>query len=164
MCDPISLSVASLVAASASSGISAYGARQAGQAQAAAANYNAKVAVDQGQAQANAAGVNAQQTYRQGDQEAGMARATLGANGVDVNSGTALQTQKDIGQRTGQNVANEQYNTQLAQWGALNQSTLDTQQAKYDIQAGDTSAVGSLLGGASQVAGKWSGFQQQGIL
>ena len=160
---PAIMAVASTVTAAAGAGVAAYGAHQQGEAQAAAANANAKLAIQQGQSTMDASRINEQQTYREGDQLLGQARASMGANGVELNSGSALAVQQDIGARTGQNVADQDYNARLQQWGGTAQAGLLTAQASNDVTAGDTSAAGTLLSGASQVAGKWAGYQQAGV-
>jgi hypothetical protein len=152
-----------MAASLAGGGLGAFGSIMQGNAAAGAARYNAQMSSDQAVAAGAALDVNAQQTYRQGDLLQGRARATEAANGVDVNSGTARQVQTDIGERTGQDVARQEYNTQLAQWGALNQQQLDMTSAKYDTEAGELSAGGSAFNTASQVSSKWSSYQTQGI-
>jgi hypothetical protein len=156
---PAIMAITSAVASAAAAGVTAYGMHEQGQAQAAAANANAKLAVQQGQATQDSARINEQQTYKQGDQLEGRARAAMGANGVDPNSGSALGVQQDIGSMTGRNVADEDYNARLQQWGGTANAGLLTAQASNDKTAADLSAGGTLLSGASQVAGKWAGWQ-----
>lgn len=156
---PAILAVTSAVTAAAGAGVAAYGAHQQGEAQAAAANANAKLAIQQGQSTMDASRINEQQTYREGDQLLGQARASMGANGVELNSGSALAVQQDIGARTGQNVADQDYNARQQQWGGTAQAGLLTAQASNDVTAGNMSAAGTLLSGASQVAGKWAAWQ-----
>jgi hypothetical protein len=165
MCVPAQAASAgsSLAGQLVSSAFSAYGQIQQGQAQAAAARFNANQADQQAASTMTAARINEQQTYREGDQLEGKARAAMGANGVELNSGSALAVQQGIGQRTGQNVAAQDYNARLAQWGGLQQANMLNAQASNDTQAATIGAVGTMLSGASQVAGKWASFQQQGV-
>ncbi len=157
------LAATSAAAGLVGTGVSAYGSIQSSNAQAAAANYSAKTSVQQGQSAVDAARINEQQTYREGDQLEGRQRAAEGASGIDLNSGTALLTQTDTGTRTGQNVADQNYNAQLAQWGTINNSALLSSQAKSDQAAGGISAAGSLLSGASQVSNKWASWLPTGV-
>jgi hypothetical protein len=159
MCVP--LATAAIAASALSAGVGAYGAITSGNAAASAAKYNATTAMQQGQAAETAARINEQQTYRQGDQLLGRARAAAGASGVNVNSGTALLNQGDIKQATDQNVSDQTFNAELSTWGYRNQAALETAEAGADRTAGYLGAASTLIGGASQVAGKWAAYQQQ---
>jgi hypothetical protein len=163
MCDPVSLGIAAVSMSAIGTGISAYGQINQGNAAAAAAKYNAQTSLQEAQGAEDAARINEQQTYKQGDELLGRARAAMGANGVDVNAGTALLTQGDIEKQTETNVSNQSLNANLQAWGYRNQATLDTAQAGFDTTAGNISAAGTLIGGASQVAGKWANLQSAGF-
>lgn len=157
-------------------GVSMLGAMQQGAAQKSAADYQAQVARNnQVVAQQNAtlvqqqAAAKAQGDQRAGDQRLGAQRAAIGAAGGALDSGSALDVQSSTVTQTGLDTANVNYQGRLAAYGDQVQGSnygaqagLDTAQGANAATAGSLNAFGSLLGGASQVAGKWSGFQQKG--
>jgi hypothetical protein len=150
---------------------------QQAKAQANAADYNAAVAKNN----ADLAAQNAETTLQQGDiaqqrdyqegaQRMGAIRAAMGANDVQLNSGSALALQSDQARTTQQNVQATGYNSLVQAVGLRNQAIdygsqagMDTAEATNDTTAGNTRALSSIIGGASSVSGKWASFQQQGI-
>ena len=163
---------AGIVAGMAGAGISAYGAIEGGQATANAANYDAQVARN------NAIIANQSATYAEeaGNAQAGIAgmksaaasgrlKAGQAANGVDVNSGSAVAVQS--GQRKAglldtATVANNAelqaygYRSQAAGFNA--QAGLETLQAEQAPIGAELSAAGGLLSGATGVASKWAPY------
>lgn len=151
--------------------VSAYSAYSSGQAQSANAAYQAQVAKNN-QTTANQ---NAQYTIQAGEAEAAQAslkgraqsasiKAAQAANGVDVNSGSAedvQETQRETNTLNTSTVMNNAalraygYRTQATNFDA--QSTLDTAEASQASTAGDLSAAGSLLSGASSIGTKFGG-------
>lgn len=150
---------------------------QQAKAQSNAADYNAAVAKNNATLASQNSIVAAQQgdvaqqrAYQEGAQREAMVKAAFGANGIQMNSGSALDLQADQARTTQQNVQAIGYNANVAQVGYLNQQTgftsqagLDTAQGQNDITAGNTSALSSIIGGASSVSSKWASFQQQGV-
>lgn len=166
----ISLPTLSAVAGIAGAGVSAVGSVMGGLATSSAASYNAQVAqnnatiANQNAAYATAAG--AAKTEQVGLQQAaqgGQIKAGLAANGVDVNSGSALNvetSQRELGELDEQTTANNAelqaygYQTQAA--GFQSQSALDTMEAETAPIGADIGAAGGLLGSASSIGLKWS--------
>jgi hypothetical protein len=155
MCTPI----AATALTGLSAGFQAFAGMQAGQATQAADQYQAKSDLTQALSVNTAARANEQQTYFEGDQLRSRAVAAQGANGVNVNSGTALATQQDIANKTQRNVADQTYNASLATWGGLTQGSLLKAEGDQAITAGQIGVGTSLIGGASQVASKWAAYQ-----
>ena len=151
--------IASLVGA----GISAAGQQQSAEYQAQVARNNQYVA-DQ----------NADLALFRGRQEVGISRqrtaqmigaqvAGAGASGVDVNSGSPLRAQQDtarLGEMDAQTIAD---NAARSAWGLRNQSNSYGAEAQADLALGRMGAMKSLIGGASNFAGKWSAYQQAGV-
>lgn len=166
------LETAVLVAGVAGTAVSAYGAYEQGQANAAAAKYQAQVAANN----AAIAEQNAKMATQKGEIEAeqqglknraemGAITAEQSAGGVDVNTGSAANVKKgqdilgmtDVSQIR-QNAAIENYGYRSQKMGYQAQSGLDTAEASNAATAGDIGAVGSLLGGASRVGGQYANW------
>lgn len=154
----------------AGAGISALGAIEGGEANAANANYQSQVAknnqiiAEQNANYASAAG-QAQATNEglKGAATSGKIKASIAANGVDVNTGSAAAVQTSQAETNELNTANVLnnsalqvygYRSQAANYGA--QAAAEQAQAQQAPIAGDLGAVGSLLGGASSVGFKWA--------
>jgi hypothetical protein len=153
--------------------LSAYGAHEGGQAQAAAANYQAQVAANNAQiarwnAQMSAASGAAKEAAigMKTANTAGTAKAAQGASGIDVNTGSAANVRQaiaklgatDIGTQRS-NTAKEVYGYEIAATSETAQSQLLEMEASQAKQAGDISALGTFLTGASSVAAKWYPMQ-----
>jgi hypothetical protein len=155
----------------------AAGAKQSANAQAASANYQAQVATNnatnarQNEAWATQAGE--QKVATQGLKN----RATLGAilagqgaNGVDVNSGSALDVRQSAA-RLGQydaltiksNAAREAYGYQVQGSNFEAQSQLDRYEAESAKKAGDIGVMTSLLGGTASAVGKYIDYKKSGL-
>ncbi len=148
---------------------SAYGAISSANATSANANYQAQVARNN----AITASQNAEYTTQAGQEKAqqnslqeraklGQVRSGLAAQGVDVNSGSALadqQTQRETGSLSTQqiidNAALQAYGYRTQQTSDTAQSALDTQEAGQASTAGDLSAAGGLLGSAASVGSNY---------
>lgn len=153
-------------------GVSAYGAYQQGQAQKNMMNYQAQAAAVQQQivkqtATANITGVQEQaslqatQLARSQAVTKGAQEAAMGAQGID-GSGTAADIAKDTFTKQQMDQMTLQYNANVKSWNITNQANaqlwgLGAQQQQYTYgaqtseEAGDISAVGSLLNTASQI-------------
>jgi hypothetical protein len=150
---------------------------QQAKAQSNAADYNAAVAKNNAEMAAQNAETTLQQgdiaqqrDYQEGAQRMGAIRAAMGANDVQLNSGSALALQGDQARTTQQNVQATGYNSLVQAVGLRNQAIdygsqagMDTAEAANDTTAGNTRALSSIIGGASSVSSKWASFQQQGI-
>lgn len=167
------MAAASLAATVAATAVSAYGAMQTAKAQSAAAS--AKAQQDQNNAilagraadDASARGLVAQQQKgNQTNQLIGQQRAALAANGVDPNSGTAVDLQSDaagngeLDQLTvGANAAREAAGYRAQGMNYSTQASVDEASSQNALSAGALQATSSIIGGAGSVAGQWYQFQ-----
>ena len=164
--------VIALAATVASAGIGAYSAIQSGEAQSAAANYQAQVAANNAKIAAyNADAATAkgntqiQAAEEQAAQHQGMIRAVMGAGGIDINSGSSLRTQEGVAQVDQLNEATIRSNAARSAWNFRNQGADFSAQSQLDqMQASqaDTAAVmgefSSLLSGASTFSNQYNKF------
>lgn len=116
------------------------------------AGYAAQDAIKRGDAEA----MKAQQRARQivGAQRAGMA-----AKGLDLGEGTAaeLQDQTDFFGQV--DAATTRDNARRAAWTARQTGNAAAAQGQFQQANSNLQAFGSVLGGASQVAGQWYSFK-----
>ncbi len=171
MADPITMMAASSVASLAGGVTGAFGAEAKGASESAMYNYQAGVArlnatIDKQNADyTRTAGETA--AYQSGLKTAdivGRQTVAQGASGVDVNSGSAKavrDTTTALGQYD-QNLIRTNYAKKA--YGYEVESATKTAEAGADVIAGtearhaaDISAVSSILGSVSSVAGKWYG-------
>src|SRR5690242_19657087 len=97
----------------------------------------------------------------------GSQRAGLAANGVDINSGSAVDVQSTTA-ATGEadaltirnNAARQAYGQQVQGLNYGNQATLDTAQGQWAQSAAGYQMAGSVLGAASSVGSQWTKYQQ----
>lgn len=166
------LSEIAAVAGLAGSGISAIGGITSGAAGAQAANYQAEVAKNN----ATIANQNAAYAIQAGEQQAttqglkGRAegqhlKAEIAANGIDVNTGSAVDLEESQGKKAELDTETTRQQAALTAYGYRTQATsftaqsaLDKAQAGFDTTAGFLNAGGSLLSGASNIGLKWSGL------
>jgi hypothetical protein len=175
MCD---LATASLAFAAVGAMTSAGGAMMQGQAQSQAAAYqaavamnnekvakqNATMALEQGEAQ--------EQAQRQKTaQMVGTERAVMGANDIEMNSGSALNVQKSTVETGELDALTIRSNAQLNSRNFLQQASnfgsqagLLSAQSSWAMDAGIMGAGSSLLGGASTITNNMFRNQQLGLL
>lgn len=148
---------------------SAYSSIQQGKAQAAAAKYNAEMQAEN----ARIAEQQAQAAKTQGEAEKtaiqlklasmkGSARTGYAASNVALGAGSPVDYEVDLADRANMDMDTIDYNTDLEAWkyrvqatDNRNQGTLLQGQAAAAESAGYRGAVGSLLQGASSVAGAY---------
>lgn len=159
----------------AGSAVSAVGQYETGQANSAAAAYQAQVATNN----AKIAMQNATWESASGETASvnkgletrgtlGKAKAYTAASGVDVNTGSA-PTVRAGAEEMGlldqltirSNAAKKAYGEEVQATSDTAQSQLDTFQSQQAATAGDIGAAGSLLSGASTVGGNYLKFQNQ---
>lgn len=149
--------------------LSAFGAEKSGQSQQQIYNYQSQVAkinadiarqnatwaLNQGDAQALNQGLKAGQQF-------GQIRASQGASGLDVNSGSAVDVQRSQRTLTSMDLTQIKTNASKTAYDYLvkanaeeNQASLYTAAGKNAKTAGDIGAFSSLLGTASSVSSKW---------
>lgn len=159
---------------------SALGSINQGKSQAASARYNAQVQENNAQIAKNNATLAGQEGAANAGIQQQKTRATVGAikaaqaaNGVDVNSGSALDVRSsaaELGQLSAitirSNAAKSAYAYQTGASSNEAQAQLDRQEAKNDIKAADITAGTSLLGKAASgsQSGLWGDYLQSGSL
>lgn len=170
------LATAALVASAAGAAISAYGAYQQGQALKAQGTYQAavlrnnKILADRAAADAVARGKSeASKREQQGRALIGRQRAVLASNGVDVNSGSAVDIQADTEANTKLDADMIRANAEREALGYRTQGMNFDASASLATLRGDQagansllSAGGTLLSGAGSVASKWYQFDNMG--
>jgi len=157
------------VAAVAAVAMSAYSAYSSASAQGQAANYQAQVAknnatiANQNSQYAIAAGQEkAQQTSLAGAARLGQIKAAIGANNVDVNSGSAAnveESSRDVSQLNTETEMNnallQSYGYQVAGTGYAAQAGLENLTASQTGVAEAGGVSGSLLSGAKAIPTSW---------
>lgn len=159
-----------------STAVGVMGAKNAADAQAANANYQAQVAKNnqiissQNAAYTMQAGnAKAEDESLKGRARQGAVLTALAANGLDVNSGTPVdveKTQKETDALSTQRVVDASqlqaygYRSQGVNFGA--QAGLDTAEAGQAKSAGNLAMVGGLLSGASSVGLNYAKLSQSG--
>lgn len=150
----------------AAAGLNAAGQVQQGQANAAAAGYNAKVAAQNAEIQtqnANFAGAKGEQDVAAQSAKTkaaiGETLAAQGASGVDVNTGSSVnirESEAKLGMLDAltvrSNAAKEAYNYQVGASQETAQAQLLRQQQKADKTGGYLNAFSTVLGGAGKAS------------
>lgn len=174
----MTLAVAALALGAIGTGVQAYGAMSSAEAASANAAYQSQVAANN----AKIAKQNANWTMQAGEQqsttegmktrsEVGAIKSAQAANGIDVNSGSAVDVRSssselgELNALTLKSNASRQaygYETQSSDYTA--QSQLDASQSSQALDAGMFSAAGSLLGGASSFAGNYAKDYGAGLI
>ncbi len=156
-------------------GVSAFGQYESGQANSAAAAYQAQVAANNAKIAMQNATWESQAGETASVNKGLQTRAAVGnekaygaASGIDVNTGSAPAVRagtEEMGlldQLTiRSNAAKKAYGEEVTATSDIAQSQLDTMQSKQASIAGDIGAAGSLLSGASTVGGQYLKWQNQ---
>jgi len=161
------------VASGISAGLGAAGSLIGGFSQAASAKAQSKVAQANAVASSSMANasvdqgyLNAQRDYQEGAQKLGAQRAQMAANGVVLNSGSALDVQEATGRNTGLNVGSDLYDANIKAANYRNQTTSFNNEARADRAEASNAITGGVLGGAlaagSAFAGKWDDMFKSG--
>jgi hypothetical protein len=168
----VPLAVAGLVGA----GVSAYSSYESGQAQSAAAAYQAQVAANN----AIIAQRNARTDIQAGEAAAtnqglktraqvGQEKAAQGASGIDPNTGSAPLVRngtQELGMLDAMtirsNAAQKAYAQQVQATSDTAQSQLDTMESTQAAEAGELGGLGTLLGGVSTVGKNYAAWQTIG--
>ena len=151
--------------------VTAVGAIQQAQAATAQGNYqaqvadnNSKLATQQAQSNANTGAQEAQLVLERARQVKGQQAVAFSANGLDIGAGSPLDVLSGT-ERMGQlDKANTQFNSAQNTWALQNQANDYTNQASGYRSAAKNNAMTSLLTGASQMAGQYSGYQTTGAM
>ena len=150
-------------------GVKVYGALSSGEdgadmynAQAAASLTEARRALVDAAGFRDVAELQAFKIRRQGGDVVSQARAAYGASGVDVNKGTALDVQIEIGRRADEDALNAiLYGERNAQRqediaaASVNEAAQFGVAAKNSSKAGERNAIGNLLSGGASAWSKW---------
>lgn len=177
MCEPTSLAIASLAVTALATGASVYGQIQAGKAAQDQAAYQAGVARNNEILAKRAADdarvrgeLEMQQAFIKNQNLLGRQRAVLAANGVDVNTGSALQIQKDTAQLGKLERLTIRSNAEREALGFEAQGMNFNADAQLATLKGDaaaassrTAAFSTALTGAGDVASKWYAFKKEGV-
>jgi hypothetical protein len=132
--------------------------------QAAVANNNSIVAQQNATEAEEAGSAAAENQSLKGAAELGKVKTAQAANGIDVNSGSALDVQESERETNQLSTENVFHNDLMQAYGYRVQSenfqseaALDTAKADEAVPASVLSATGGLLSSASSIGGKWSG-------
>jgi hypothetical protein len=167
----------SMVASAAAGAVGAMGAMMQGQAAAQAAQYKASVAkVNEQIAKQNAEyalKAGEYEAYRQGQKtkfQMGQILTTQASRGLDVRGGSAaavVESAHEVGlQDQGMiraNAARKAYDYEVGGMGQRAEATLQGMAGSSAETAGYIGAAGSILGGVSSVASKWTGATNAGV-
>lgn len=149
------LPVIGTVASIAGTGIQVAGKLQQGAYQAQVARNNAKTATADADYEHIVGQDQAAISSMKGAEKSGALKAAQGANGVDVNSGSAVDVQ--AGEREADTLDAETIlsNHELSAYGYTTQAQQFEDQANQDETGADFDALGTLASGAGQLASKW---------
>lgn len=177
MADPFTISAISIGASAGGAGLGAIGSLMGGQSKAAAANYQAGIALMNSKiAQQNATfargegEVEAQQYGMQNRFKMGVAKTTQAAAGVSVNSGSPLAARTSMGQigsfeeaQVRNKAERKAYGFEVEAAQNISQAQMDRMTAGYAKTEGEIGAASSILSGIGSVSDKWLKGQQQGL-
>lgn len=134
----------------------AYATYSASQAQAAAQDYQAKVARNQQQQARDAAAIAAQNAEARMKRVLAAQRAAIGASGVMSTEGSPLLVQLDSAEEAAFDLAKIRYSGEVRATGYRAEEILQRWQAGATRRAGYIGAGASLLGGAASAYGAYS--------
>lgn len=172
------LAIASAVAGTASAAVGAYSAMASAHAQSQAANYQAQVAAHNAKIADQNASMAVDAGNSQAQQQEMKTRALLGnekaaqaASGLDVNSGTAVDTRSSTALLGTESELSTHYNAAKQALGYEETgASQQTQSQLYKMQAQDAQSAGaigagaSLLSGAAGVGGNLANFYRTGAI
>lgn len=115
------------------------------------AGYNAALATQSGE-------IQAENKSRQGAEKQANLKASTAANGVDVNSGSAVTTQEGAREVAATDTETVKHNALLQAYGYRTQQTGFEAQSKLDTQQGQDAEIGSAFGAAGSLVGNASSF------
>jgi hypothetical protein len=154
MADPVTWG---LIISATAAGVGAVGMVRQAQAQASAADYNAKLA-KQNAAVSEAQGLAAAEAQqRDSARKMGSAMANYGASGVQLADGSAEDVLADSARQSTLDNLTLKYNARLKTLGFLDQAGLDEANSKNAMSAGYLNATSSLLSSAGSMYGKYGG-------
>jgi hypothetical protein len=132
--------------------------------QAAVANNNSIIATQNAVQAEQAGNAAAENQSLKGAAELAKVKTSQAANGIDVNTGSAVDVQSSEREANELSTENVFHNDVLQAYGYRvqaenfqSESELDTAKAEEAVPASVLSATGGLLSSASSLGGKWSG-------
>jgi hypothetical protein len=146
---PLAL-VIPLILTAVGTGVAAVGAVRSAQAASGAANYNSQVAKQNADAAVAQGDAAAQLQAREAKRQQGSALALYGASGVDTSSGSPSDVLADSTREAVLQQSTTRYNYNMRALGFMDQSALDSAQAKNSMSAGWMNMTSTILSGASQ--------------
>lgn len=132
-------------------GLKALGQVQAGNEQDKILHRNADIADAQAQDALTRGKINEKKMRRQTEQTIGSQRVNLAAQGVEINSGSALDTQADAAYLGELDAKTIQTNAKKEAWGYKTQADNLRYQGRVAKKEGDLGAFNTILGGAGSM-------------
>lgn len=177
MGSPTAIGAVGMAASIGGSLLSASGEKKKGEAtsqmytyQAGIADLNRRIAQGNRDYSIYAGGEEAKRFGMKSAQLAGSIKAKQGASGIDVNAGSTVEVQKgqkqvsDLDMATiRNNAARKAYTYELEAETASKQGEMYRAASANSLEAGNISAMGSLISGVSSVSSKWLQGKQQGL-
>jgi len=154
--DGVVVAIVMVVAVVAAAAIAAYASYEQGQAQKKAYKYNAKVAENQAAIAKQQQDFAARQQRERDKRLRAVARARLGATGVEVGEGSSLLVDIENARSAELNAAAARYSGQAIQSGLIGQSLLSRYQGDVAEQQGNLGAIAAGVGGVASAAGGYS--------
>lgn len=154
MCDPATLLISSLALTGASGLYGAAAANEAGKAEQRVADQNAAVARQQAEQAKQIGNIEEERQLRRVRAALGSQRAAIAANGLDVNSGTALDLQAETAGFGAADALNLRANALRQAWGFDVESVNQTNRGRAARTAGRNQAIGTLLTTGAGMAGQ----------
>lgn len=154
MCEPTTLMVASLALTGASGLYSASAAREAGKYEQQVANRNAAIADQQAEQARQIGNMDEERQLRRVRAALGSQRAALAANGLDINSGTALDLQAETAGFGAADALNLRSNALREAWGFNVEATNQRNSGRAARAQGRNAAIGTLLTTGASMAGQ----------
>ena len=150
------------IAGAAGSVMSVLAQGQAAAYQAKVAENNAKEAEYNAEYTAHAGDLKAVQTSEKSAARVAAVKATMAANGIDTNSGSAVDVNESARIEGQQDTQMVQNNAQLQMYGYRVQETNFKSQANLDSAEAEDAPIAGLLSGMGSLAGNASSFGGQG--
>ena len=152
------LAIAGPILGAAGSLVSGAASQNAADYQAQVANNNAITAGYNAAESTQAGEVQAQNKSMQGAEKQAAIKTTMAANGVDVNSGSAVRVQEGAHEVAQTDTATTMHNALLQAYGYRTQQTGFEAQSELDTQQGESAAIGSYFGAAGSLVGGANSF------
>lgn len=164
MCEPTTIAYGVAAVLAVAGGVqTARAQKAAGEAQAQADEANARIGQQQAEQARQIGNMEEERQMRRVRAAVATQRATQAANGLDVNSGTALDLQAETAGFGTADALNLRSNAIRQAWGFEVGAVNDINSASAARAAGSNAATGTMLTTASQVAGMYAGSNGFGM-